>query len=54
MPARLHAKHAEAVLLVVEGHPFDKAGKNLALFVDLRHEFAEKPSRRTVRLVRAS
>ena len=54
MAAGFHAKHAEAVLLVVEGHPFHKAGKNLALFVNLGHDFAEKASRQIVRLVGAS
>ena len=30
MAAGFDPEHAEAVFLVVEGHPFHKAGKNLA------------------------
>ena len=44
MAAGFHAEHAKSVLLVVKGHPFHQAGKNLALFVDLGHNFAEKTS----------
>ena len=29
LTARLDAKHAKPVLLIVEGHPFDKAGQDL-------------------------
>ena len=54
MATGFYPEHAKAVLLVVEGHPFHKAGKNLALFINLGHDFAEKASRQIVRLVRAS
>jgi hypothetical protein len=29
LPARLHSQDAEAVLLVVERHPFDQSGERL-------------------------
>ena len=43
MATRLHPEHAKAVLLVVEGHPFHKAGKNLAPIIVLGHEITGVP-----------
>ena len=37
LPPHFHAQDAKSILLVVKGHPLDKAGKNL-LFVLSRHE----------------
>ena len=37
LSAHFHAEHAKTVLLVVKGHPLDKAGENL-LFVRRRHQ----------------
>ena len=44
MASGFHPQNAEAVLLVVEGHPFHKPGKNLARFVNFGMMAPAEPS----------